>query len=244
MKKWYKIIAYILGIGTLGSTPALLLEYGDLLWGEPELVKDRPRLALEEPKEEKNSETIEILDSIDAEAWDEVLRTSDHEEEKPTQIRQRYQAKRPKDYKRPAAPDGGHRIGCECMDQILQEKRGRGACAGHGGVRYWIYLMPDESKRKLPTWRDEQHPEPLNTAELASLDGHQPAKRPTSYQPPDTSKMQLISRATPQQQEKEDKYDPEKERTYRKNWDFYDVVIVLMICITIAFITHSMFSRK
>jgi hypothetical protein len=244
MKKWYKIIAYILGIGTLGSTPALVLEYGDLLWGETEKVESSPRLALEEVKEENPKERIEILDSIDAEAWDEVLRTSDYEQEKSTQIRQRYQAKRPKDYRAQPAPDGGHRIGCECMDQVLQEKRGRGACAGHGGVRYWIYLMPDESKRKLATWRHEQHPDPLNAAELASLDGHRPAKRPTSYQPPDSSEMELMLRGTPIEQEKEDSYDQEEQRTYGKNWGFYDVIVILMICITIAFITHSMFSRK
>lgn len=240
--KWFRIIAYLLGIGTLGTTPAILYEYGDQIWETEE-----PQLSLQ-PQEEEAEPPV---DSLDADAWDDIFRTSDMEKEKPTQASKRYNPKRPRDYKPKPAPKGAHRVGCECMDEVRQEKTGRGACGGHGGVRYWIYQLEDESLMRHPTWRHEDHPSPLSEAELQQLDAYRPAQRsePSAYDPPNLEEMEVLP-ADEVKVEETDQIKPrlvqEEKRADRedKGWGFYDIIVMLMVCITIAFITHTMFARR
>lgn len=76
----------------------------------------------------------------------------------------------------------GKRIGCICMDGTEQDKRGRGACSGHGGVRYWRYETPEGEEMTHPTSRHYRHPDPMTNDEKLSLAAYNepkegPAKR-------------------------------------------------------------------
>ncbi len=240
--KWFRIIAYLLGISTISTTPAILYEYGDLIWGE-----SNPQLSPEVLPEKESELPEKPIDSLDADAWDEILKTSDLEKEIPTQPSKRYNPKRPKNYRSKPAPKGAHRIACECMDEVKQDKTGRGACSGHGGVRYWIYQLPDKSLMRQATWRHEDHPEPLSEAERQQLDAYRPAQRsnPQAYDPPNLENMEdAADAATPVQPPAIAKTRTEKEQAEAQKWGFYDLMIMLMMCITIAFITHTMFARR
>ncbi|MCF8245175.1 MAG: hypothetical protein K9J37_04995 [Saprospiraceae bacterium] len=63
----------------------------------------------------------------------------------------------------------GKRIGCICMDGLEDDSFGRGACAGHGGVRYWVYKTPDGKEMHHPTARHFRHPDPLSSDEKSGL---------------------------------------------------------------------------
>lgn len=93
----------------------------------------------------------------DGAGWDEYWRTSDMEGEQPSMFN-RY-SRAPK----------GTRIGCICMDGTRSDERGRGACSGFGGVRYWVYLVEGDSTVLFPTQKHWEHPEPLNDLELSNL---------------------------------------------------------------------------
>jgi hypothetical protein len=43
-----------------------------------------------------------------------------------------------------------NRIGCVCQDNTYSKATGSGACAGHGGVKQWLYAQPPTSQRLLP----------------------------------------------------------------------------------------------
>lgn len=52
--------------------------------------------------------------------------------------------------------DKKDRLGCICMDGSRSQTKGRGACSGHGGVKYWIYkddLNGHPSVSLMPTER-------------------------------------------------------------------------------------------
>ena len=78
----------------------------------------------------------------------------------------------------------GKRTGCICMDGSEDENRGRGACAGHGGVRYWKHELPDGKEMHHATSRHFRHPDPLskdeklvlaaNNEEVDDKPGHNP----------------------------------------------------------------------
>ena len=91
------------------------------------------------------------------EGWDDHYRTSDLEGERGT------------GYNRYAGEPDGVRVGCMCMDGTRSDERGRGACNGYGGVRYWIYLVGEDSTVLYPTSRHWEHPDPLSEQELANL---------------------------------------------------------------------------
>ncbi|KXX69430.1 hypothetical protein [Flammeovirga sp. SJP92] len=142
-------------------------------------------------------------DGISVEELEEILRTSDIEGEKSTHgnYQQRY---------KPI----GKRIGCICMDGSKQEKKGRGACSGFGGVRFWIY-QDNNNETLFPTERHIEHPEPLSEEELEQLAGRM---------------------------EKEVKHGT-RTPFYEKNL-FYVMIISLIICITVMYVTKVLFLTK
>ena len=101
---------------------------------------------------------------IQNDRWDEIFRTSDLEGETPTASRRFHGFT-----KRVSVPDGSVRLGCLCMDDTPSDVRSKGACSGHGGVRYWIYKTAEGDSFRLSTQRNEVHPEPLDTAEMSAM---------------------------------------------------------------------------
>lgn len=64
----------------------------------------------------------------------------------------------------------GRKVGCVCMDNSRGKTWGRGACSGHGGVRYWLSVEAGKVDTTwTPTERHRQHPKPLDNDEMASL---------------------------------------------------------------------------
>ena len=63
----------------------------------------------------------------------------------------------------------GKRTGCICMDGTEDDHKGRGACSGHGGVRYWVHELPDGKEVHHATNRHFRHPEPLTKDEKLVL---------------------------------------------------------------------------
>jgi hypothetical protein len=102
--------------------------------------------------------------------WDEIWRSSDLEGERGTQ--------------RNSGPDDwevrpkGKRIGCICMDGTEQKHRGRGACGGRGGVRYWIYETPEGKEMTHPTRRHFSHPDPMTSDEKLGLAAYNEEQEP------------------------------------------------------------------
>lgn len=103
--------------------------------------------------EEALQEEEEPLDSVawvpDMDEWEETFRTSEWDA---------VISDRPE----------GRRIGCICMDGTPQDEKGRGACAGYGGVRFWLYQNGD-SIIMDPTRRHYSHPAPFTDEEKERL---------------------------------------------------------------------------
>jgi len=95
---------------------------------------------------------------------EEIFRTSDQAGETPTNRRQR-----DKKVKRVSVPKGAFRVGCHCMDGSYSDTRSIGSCAGHGGVRYWVYRTREGDTVHVLTARHEIHPQPLDAAEMSEL---------------------------------------------------------------------------
>ena len=104
------------------------------------------------------------LESDEQARLEEIFRSSDQEGETPTNRRQR-----DKTTKRVSVPKGAFRVGCRCMDDSYSDTRSIGACAGHGGVRFWVYRTPEGDTVQVLTARHETHPQPLNAAEMSEL---------------------------------------------------------------------------
>lgn len=98
--------------------------------------------------------------------YDETYRTSDEENEKGT----RY------DFNHLRDQPSGKRVACICMDNVRQLNKGFGACAGRGGVRFWIYETEDGREIKKQTHKHALHPDELSIEELENLAAHQPKR--------------------------------------------------------------------
>jgi hypothetical protein len=134
--------------------------------------------------------------------WDEDYRTSDEEEERGTGFS--FDVNHP--------PKDAVRVGCECMDGTTMDLKGGGACAGYGGVRYWIYEEAEGKRSMYPTERHYEHPAPLSEEELSSLVAHnKPIKYGDSYNSP---------------------------IGFRLGW--LELLGVIIICVTIAFVTKTL----
>lgn len=107
----------------------------------------------------------------------------------------------------------GRRMGCICMDGTPLDDKGQGACAGYGGVRFWLYQSGD-SIIMHPTDRHYEHPAPLTEEEKQNLSA----------------------------------YNEKGEMAYgasNNNFggDFANIVMVLMVCATIAYIARLYFTH-
>lgn len=111
-------------------------------------------------------------------------------------------------------PPEGKRIGCICMDNEMQNSKGTGACSGRGGVRYWLYET-EEGVMKHPYWRHLAHPQALTEQELANLSAHQERDHPFE--------QASVGKDIPGSQ-----------------WP--DVLIVALICSTVAYVTHTIWN--
>ena len=218
MKNWKKIIAYLLGFGSLGSGTALVLDYA-LTMASPEVENTSPKLVSESAPTAREK-TINPIDSNteiredDFDDWEEIFRTSDLEGEQATQYSRR-RFKKEKDIANiPPLPAGAKRIGCLCMDDVEQEKKGSGACAGRGGVRFWIYELTDGKIHQHPTERHLFHPESLTELELSNLSAHQ---------------------------EEEAVFEAPYNRG--RSWQFYEMMTVIFVCITVSFIAYLYFGQ-
>lgn len=107
----------------------------------------------------------------------------------------------------------GRRIGCICMDGTPQDDKGRGACAGYGGVRFWLYQNGD-SIIMDPTRRHYWHPAPFT----------------------DEEKQRLAA------------YNEKDQTAYgsgnRFGSDFSNIVMVMMVCLTIAYVARLYFTHE
>jgi hypothetical protein len=143
---WKAIIPYILGLGTASTGSVVAYQQG-WLSDSPPPAQQTPAL----PPTANSDTTIHI-------SPDEDFRTSDQPNEKNTQ------------YQRTTKPPkNALRVGCICMDYVQLEVNGGGACAGRGGVRFWLYQLSDGSIVQHATPAHNAHPEPLNPTEMQNL---------------------------------------------------------------------------
>ncbi|MGB0864539.1 MAG: hypothetical protein ACPG19_13945 [Saprospiraceae bacterium] len=113
-------------------------------------------------------------------------------------------------------PKDAIRKGCICMDGTSMDLKGAGACAGYGGVRHWIYQKKDGIEVQYPTERHLQHPAPLSEEEIANLSAHN------------------------KQQSYKNSYNRGVEG--RLGWE--ELMAIIIICVTIAFITKTIWSSR
>ena len=134
------------------------------------------------------------------EAWEEFFRTSDLEGEDAV------------GYSSGLLPPKGIRVGCICMDGTRKDDRGRGACGGFGGVRFWLYQINEDSVAMYPTSRHRIHPEPLSEMETNNLS----SRNAFAAEP------------------------PAKRRSWY-DYRLEDVLIAMMVCITIGYVAKMWF---
>jgi hypothetical protein len=151
------------------------LYFGDVLAQElPPLsaLLPVPSAALPAPvvKPDPNQAIQDELDAFDnaedSEGMGKVFKTSDLPNEKSTQ--------RPKTG---PLPPKKNRVGCICMDMTESYQLAGGSCAGHGGVRFWIYKTETGDTLHYATWRHKEHPDPLRENELHKLSAFQRYQR-------------------------------------------------------------------
>ncbi len=126
-------------------------------WGQvpPEISDDIPTVWLDESL--PSPATIAADTAMD---WSAIWRSSDQPGESRSTLY------KPDDWEvRPR----GKRTGCLCMDGEEEKNKGRGACAGRGGVRYWIHESPEGKEIHHPTARHLRHPDPMSKEEKLGL---------------------------------------------------------------------------
>ena len=113
-------------------------------------------------------------------------------------------------------PEDAIRIGCICMDGTSMDLKGGGACAGYGGVRHWIYQKKDGQEVEFPTERHLQHPQSLTDEEIANLSAHN----------------------------KKQSYGNSYNRGVGGQLGWEELMAIIIICVTIAFITKTIWSSR
>lgn len=139
--------------------------------------------------------------------WEQTWRSSEQPGERASTFR----------WHKGSAPPSGRRIGAICMDDTRQDDAGRGACSGHGGVRFWIYQTHGDSIVLHPSERHWNHPEPLSPEERMSL--------AASYEKEKTGAP--LGRAA--------------QDGHRLGWP--EMLLGLMACLTIAYVARLWFSK-
>lgn len=165
---WQKWLFYLMGIGTIGASPVLLFEdtIRNFMVGAPEsadlfLAPALDSITVQEHAKDTILSLAPMTDEEWEERWDSTFRISEMDGQRSTKQQFR-------EYNEPK----GRRIGCICMDEIIQDEKGRGACSGRGGVRYWLYLQESDSIYKMATARHYAHPEPLEEEDIENLSRH------------------------------------------------------------------------
>lgn len=121
------------------------------------------------------------------------------------------------DYDIEHPPSDAERIGCICMDGTTMDLRGGGACGGYGGVRFWVYESKDGTTFNFPTIRHREHPSDLTEEEINSL----------------TSRTRQV------------KYgDALDAISGDKHFGWEELMAVMMICVTIAFIAKTFWGNR
>lgn len=138
---WKKILLYAFGWGTTATTPFLVWQ-----------SQSNPTIGHTADTVYQLPAAPAIRDTTGSD-WDDTYRTSEQSE------RTWYKSK----------PPQGVRIGCICMDDSYNTATGGGACAGLGGVRYWLYEQSDGGTIRHATQRHQEHPEALSPDELHNL---------------------------------------------------------------------------
>jgi hypothetical protein len=150
---WRAILPYVLGFSTASTGSMVAVQQG---WFGGEM--QAPPLEMRAAPAVKAAPKVEAVATDSLEEEEEDYRSSADENERATQ------------YKRvQKPPKNGMRVGCICMDYIDQEVTGTGACAGHGGVRFWLYQLADASIVEYPTRTHNEHPDALNADEIKNL---------------------------------------------------------------------------
>lgn len=163
-----------------------------------ELLRQFHKEAAKQMEAQLEDDTIEI----DGAGWDESYHTSEQ------------QGNGAAGFDPDAPKPAGKRVGAICMDGARQDKGGRGACGGHGGVRYWIIQVSEDSTALYPTENHWDHPEPLDNNERMSLAAYN----------------------------EEGSDDPPRSRGFRIGWG--ETLLGLMVCVTIAYIAKLWFSNS
>jgi len=164
--------------------------------------------------QEKAAEQIEkqlfgdTTETADDPGWDDYWRTSEQEGAPGA------------DYGDRPKPPEGLRIGCICMDGSRRDERGRGACSGRGGVRYWLYQV-DDSVVQYATDRHWEHPEPLSETERLNLSAY-------NTSPGDDDDEDRAAGAARQ----------------GLGFGLPEVLITMMVCLTMAYIARLWFARE
>lgn len=108
----------------------------------------------------------------------------------------------------------GIRVGCICMDGTRKDDRGRGACGGYGGVRFWLYQVTEDSVVMHPTSKHRRHPEQLSLMEINNLSSR------------NATAAESVS----------------KNRSWAE-YRIEDVLIAMMVCVTIAYVAKMWFNH-
>lgn len=147
-----------------------------------------------------------MIESFEEADWDKVYKTSDEAGEKGTSFS--FDVNHP--------PENAKRVGSICMDGTSTDLKGGGACAGYGGVRFWIYEDEAGTRTNFPTTRHLEHPKSLNEMELSSLTAHN----------------------------KKLEYGKSYEKTFGSHLDWMELLAIVIVCITIAFITKTLWGNN
>ncbi len=189
MRKLFLILLF-------GPTLGTAVLWGQELTGEV-LDQIHEKLAREMEEQFFAADSVVIAEE---EAWEDFFRTSDLAGEDAV------------GYNAGLRPPKGVRIGCVCMDGTEQDERGRGACSGRGGVRFWLYQIDEDSIAYHPTNRHHAHPEPLSVMEINNLS----SRNATAPEPPAGNR-------------------------FWGNYRLEEVLIAMMVCLTIAYLAKLWF---
>lgn len=194
MKTIFVLLSLSLGLMQLSIAQMPIINADDLMRAFHEEAANRIEEELS-AYEDENFDTTGW--DLEADEWDQVFRTSDWE----ASVTDR--------------PDGP-RIGCICMDGTPQDDRGRGACGGRGGVRFWLHQQGD-SIFMDPTVRHKDHPEPYTTEDKERLAAYNESQG-TAF--------------------------GSSGKSDRFSGDFKEIVMVMMVCLTIAYVARLYFTQN
>lgn len=175
--RWKTWFTYLISLTTLGSGSAVAWELGWLeqivqWWHQdnqttpidlaPRSATPSDTLAWEAIQGYPDPRPVQPIETAPIEDYDEEEWHSRPPEPEATGGYTRTHSKHPQ----------GSRMGCICMDNDRQDSRGAGACAGHGGVRFWLYRQRDGRILEHPTKRHRMHPSAFSSEELSNLSYH------------------------------------------------------------------------